>query len=61
MAEHDLNPSAANQLSQEIMLLHTVMPYLDAITKSGVIIIKYQYMEHITITVTFTVYLCLTM
>jgi len=35
MAEHDLNPSAANHLSQEKMLLHTVRPYLDVITNSG--------------------------
>jgi len=35
MAEHDLNPSAANHLSQEKILLHTVRPYLDVITNSG--------------------------
>lgn len=35
MAEHDLNPSAVNHLSQEKILLHTVRPYLDVITNSG--------------------------
>jgi hypothetical protein len=48
MAEHDLNPSAANQLSQEKTLLHTVRLYLDAITRVQIMIIMYQYTEHTT-------------